>query len=355
MGDHRAGRRVRRGTDQSSLATTSAAPAHRSTPALATTPAVRTSRPPLAPGVSRPSAPAAAAPLAPTAPAAPPTPRYPVEPVAERPTEIRSRSSHRAGHRRADVATRTPFSAIPIAPTVAGAAAIAVAAGGAVTLGTGSAGAAAVGSDANFNTAGFSDVSAMSNAALGDRSLALSRDSARDAAASRARAALQDTVDSKARERNSALTSLAKSAKAQSTKIAANRWTLPVAAGAYHLTARFGQSSGLWSHMHTGLDFAAPSGTPIQAVANGTITETGWAGSYGNRTIETLDDGTEIWYCHQSVIGVHTGDLVRGGEQIGNVGSTGNTTGPHLHLEVRPNGGDPVDPYPYLLLHGLQP
>ena len=84
-------------------------------------------------------------------------------------------------------------------------------------------------------------------------------------------------------------------------------------------------AGGLWVSNHTGLDFAAPTGTPIVAVATGTITETGWAGSYGNRTIETLKDGTEIWYAHQSVISVHEGEAVRGGQQIGNIGSTGNT------------------------------
>ena len=52
--------------------------------------------------------------------------------------------------------------------------------------------------------------------------------------------------------------------------------------------------------MHTGLDFAAPSGTPIYAVANGTVTETGYDGAYGNKTVITLDDGTEIWFCHQT-------------------------------------------------------
>ena len=112
-------------------------------------------------------------------------------------------------------------------------------------------------------------------------------------------------------------------------------------------------AGGLWSSNHTGLDFAAPSGTPIVAVANGVITETGSAGAYGNQTIQTLDDGTEIWYCHQTEIGVNVGDRVIGGQQIGTVGSTGNTTGPHLHLEVRPGGGDPVDPYQALIFHGV--
>ena len=105
-------------------------------------------------------------------------------------------------------------------------------------------------------------------------------------------------------------------------------------------------AGGLWSSNHTGLDFAAPTGTPIFAVANGVITETGYAGAYGNQTVETLDDGTEIWYCHQSAIGVNVGRPGHRWPADRRVGSTGNTTGPHLHLEVRPGGGDPVDPEP---------
>ena len=114
-------------------------------------------------------------------------------------------------------------------------------------------------------------------------------------------------------------------------------------------------AGGLWSSNHTGLDFAAPTGSTITAVANGTITKTGYAGAYGNQTIETLEDGTELWYCHQSEIGVTVGQKVLAGQKVGLVGSTGNTTGPHLHLEVRPGGGDPVDPFTALVYHGLQP
>ena len=81
----------------------------------------------------------------------------------------------------------------------------------------------------------------------------------------------------------------------------------------------------------------------------------GYDGSYGNKTVITLDDGTELWFCHQSAFAVEDGDVVRAGEVIGYVGSTGNTTGSHLHLEVRPGAGDPVDPYAAMLVHGLQP
>jgi len=71
--------------------------------------------------------------------------------------------------------------------------------------------------------------------------------------------------------------------------------------------------------------------------------------------VMTLEDGTELWYCHQSAFSVQPGDQVVGGQPIGLVGATGNTTGPHLHLEVRPGGGDAVDPYQALVVHGVQP
>jgi murein DD-endopeptidase MepM/ murein hydrolase activator NlpD len=156
-----------------------------------------------------------------------------------------------------------------------------------------------------------------------------------------------------AREANAAIAKLAASAEDAAKKLAKDAWMLPLRS--YRLTARFGQCSGLWAHCHTGLDFAAPSGTRITAVAGGTITQVGWAGAYGNRTVETLKDGTELWYCHQSAIGVRVGQPVVAGQEIGLVGATGNTTGPHLHVEVRPGAGDPVDPYQAFVFHGVTP
>jgi murein DD-endopeptidase MepM/ murein hydrolase activator NlpD len=113
----------------------------------------------------------------------------------------------------------------------------------------------------------------------------------------------------------------------------------------------------LWSSgHHTGLDFAAPTGTLIKAVHTGTITEAGWAGSYGYRTILTLDDGTEIWFCHQSSISVGVGQKVSTGDVIGRVGATGNVTGAHLHMEVHPGGADSgIDPMAWLRSKGLTP
>jgi len=132
-----------------------------------------------------------------------------------------------------------------------------------------------------------------------------------------------------------------------------NQWVLPVTG--YHLTARFGQRSGLWSTVHTGLDFAGPSGSTIVSVAGGVVKSTGYEGAYGNRTVITLRDGTDIWYCHQSRIAVNVGETVAPGQTIGFTGSTGNVTGPHLHLEVHPGGGAAVDPEPVLRQHGVNP
>jgi murein DD-endopeptidase MepM/ murein hydrolase activator NlpD len=138
-------------------------------------------------------------------------------------------------------------------------------------------------------------------------------------------------------------------------KAALNRWVLPVTG--YHLTARFGQRSGLWSTVHTGLDFAGPSGSTIVAVTSGTVVSADYEGAYGNRTVIRLNDGsnTELWYCHQSQFGVKVGEQVSAGQPIGFTGSTGNVTGPHLHLEVHPGGGPAVDPYAELIAHDVTP
>jgi len=123
----------------------------------------------------------------------------------------------------------------------------------------------------------------------------------------------------------------------------------------YRLTGRFGEVSGLWRSVHTGLDFAAPIGTPIRAIGSGIVVSTGYDGAYGDKTVLRLHDGTELWFCHQSRALVVPGEHVVAGEVIGEIGDTGNTTGPHLHLEVHPHGGDPVDPYPWLVSEGLHP
>jgi murein DD-endopeptidase MepM/ murein hydrolase activator NlpD len=180
-------------------------------------------------------------------------------------------------------------------------------------------------------------------------------DSAEDAFAAAAGGEVAPPSSGVAREENAALAELAASAEKAAAQLAKNAWQLPIQAGVYHLTARFGQCSGLWSHCHTGLDFAAPQGTPARALANGVVSETGWAGAYGNRVVITLEDGTDIWYCHLVSMSVEPGQPVIGGQTVGAVGTTGNSTGPHLHLEVRPGGGDAVDPERALAVRGTPP
>jgi murein DD-endopeptidase MepM/ murein hydrolase activator NlpD len=254
-----------------------------------------------------------------------------------------------AGRRVASRRTR-----VPSLPLLAGVAVLAISAGGALqAMQPGLAGADATG---RISPAGaLSGSSAVGSAnLLGGRGTVVSRDSDRQALASSS-SGLQAAADAQAEQRDAVLSALAGQAEKQAAKIKLHQWVLPVAPGVYHLTARFGDYSSLWSHFHTGLDFAAPTGTPIMAVAGGTITEVGYSGAYGNRTIERLPDGTELWYCHQNAFGTSVGATVKPGQVIGYVGSTGNVTGPHLHLEVHPGGGDPVDPYTALVVHGLQP
>ncbi|MFD7161241.1 M23 family metallopeptidase [Kribbella sp. NPDC059898] len=132
-------------------------------------------------------------------------------------------------------------------------------------------------------------------------------------------------------------------------------FVLPVDKGAYHLTARFNDSGSNWQDKHTGLDFAAPSGTPIKAVTAGQVTAVLLnGGPYGRLTKIQHTDGVESWYAHQSDQAVKVGQLVKAGEVIGRVGNSGNTTGPHLHLEIRKNGV-PVDPDTWLKAHGVTP
>jgi murein DD-endopeptidase MepM/ murein hydrolase activator NlpD len=167
------------------------------------------------------------------------------------------------------------------------------------------------------------------------------------------RATLDRQAKQQAEQTQAAQKDLARKVEQSAEEVKANQWVLPVTG--YHLTARFGQRSGLWSTVHTGLDFAGPSGSTIVAVAGGTVVSADYEGAYGNRTVIRLDDGTEIWYCHQSRFGVKVGDQVGPGDVIGYTGSTGNVTGPHLHLEVHPGGGPAVDPYTALIAHDVTP
>ena len=104
------------------------------------------------------------------------------------------------------------------------------------------------------------------------------------------------------------------------------------------ITSRFGVRSSIRSSAHTGLDIATSSGTPYSAAASGVVSFAGYKGSYGNLIVIDHGNGVQTYYGHSSKIYVDVGESVSQGETIGAVGSTGNSTGPHLHLEVRING-----------------
>jgi murein DD-endopeptidase MepM/ murein hydrolase activator NlpD len=99
--------------------------------------------------------------------------------------------------------------------------------------------------------------------------------------------------------------------------------------------------------MHEGIDIAASSGTPILAAASGTVIHAGWLGGYGNLVVVDHGDGLATAYAHASSILVGVGQRVSQGQTVSLVGSTGNSSGPHLHFEVRVNG-TAVDPLGYL-------
>ncbi len=104
------------------------------------------------------------------------------------------------------------------------------------------------------------------------------------------------------------------------------------------ISSRFGVRSSIRSSAHTGLDIATSTGTPVKAAASGTVTFAGWKGSYGNLMVITHSNGVQTYYGHCSKLYLSAGATVSQGQTIAAVGSTGNSTGPHLHFEIRVNG-----------------
>lgn len=113
------------------------------------------------------------------------------------------------------------------------------------------------------------------------------------------------------------------------------------------ITSRFGNRESIRSYDHTGLDIAAPAGTPIRATAAGEVIFSGYSGGYGYVVKISHGNGIQTYYGHCSELYVSTGDTVEAGDVIAAVGSTGNSTGNHLHFEVRVNG-EVVNPQNYL-------
>ncbi|MFF9816885.1 M23 family metallopeptidase [Streptomyces sp. NPDC014006] len=130
------------------------------------------------------------------------------------------------------------------------------------------------------------------------------------------------------------------------------KFALPVLQ--HGLSAYFGQAGINWMSVHTGIDFPVSYGTTVMAATDGVV-RTQWNSAYGNMLILTAKDGTETWYCHLSSYRVSAGTSVKAGQPIAYSGNSGNSTGPHLHFEVRPGGGAAINPLPWLRSHGLDP
>jgi murein DD-endopeptidase MepM/ murein hydrolase activator NlpD len=115
-----------------------------------------------------------------------------------------------------------------------------------------------------------------------------------------------------------------------------------------HITARFGDRGRRWDNgWHTGVDFRVPVGTPVASIQQGQVVFANWSGPYGRKIVIRHINGVTSVYAHLSTITVRVGQTVQAGERIGRSGRSGNTTGPHLHLEVH-KFDQPVNPLKYL-------
>ncbi|MFF4248280.1 M23 family metallopeptidase [Streptomyces sp. NPDC001822] len=141
--------------------------------------------------------------------------------------------------------------------------------------------------------------------------------------------------------------------KKAAAKKKASSWEVPVRH--YELSATFGIGGDRWAHKHSGQDFAVPIGTKVEAAHTGRVVKAGPNGAgdgpaYGNAIVIKHADGKYSQYAHLSKIEVKVGERVKTGEEIARSGNTGNSSGPHLHFEIRntPNYGSAINPVNFL-------
>jgi murein DD-endopeptidase MepM/ murein hydrolase activator NlpD len=159
----------------------------------------------------------------------------------------------------------------------------------------------------------------------------------------------QERIDLKAQQEAEKKRAAAEAARKERLR---PKFALPVAQQG--LSAYYGQAGINWMSAHSGIDFPVSYGTTVMAATDGTV-RTQWNSAYGNMMIVTAKDGTETWYCHLSTYRVSSGTTVKAGDPIAYSGNSGNSTGPHLHFEVRPAGGSAIDPLSWFRSHGLDP
>ncbi|MEU6351834.1 transglycosylase family protein [Streptomyces sp. NPDC047072] len=152
-------------------------------------------------------------------------------------------------------------------------------------------------------------------------------------------------------------TAAEKTAKKPADKPAATSTDTLVAPVNASLGTAYRKAGSAWSKgYHTGVDFAVPTGTSVKAAGAGKVVTSGWGGSFGYQVVIRHADGRYTQYAHLSAISVKAGQTVGAGQRIGRSGSTGNSTGPHLHFEVRtgPGFGTDIDPVAYLRAGGVR-
>ncbi|WP_330306430.1 MULTISPECIES: M23 family metallopeptidase [unclassified Streptomyces] len=174
-------------------------------------------------------------------------------------------------------------------------------------------------------------------------------------------AAAQAKAAATAKTAAAAKAAAAKAAAATAAKAAAAKaasWVDPVKK--YTLSASFNQAGSMWQSTHSGQDFAVPSGTEVVAAHGGTVVKTGGNGAgdgpaYGNAIVIKHGNGTYSQYAHLSRIDVKVGQIVATGQHIALSGNTGNSSGPHLHFEIRTtaNYGSAIDPVAFLRTKGV--
>jgi len=145
-------------------------------------------------------------------------------------------------------------------------------------------------------------------------------------------------------------TKLAAEAAVAKREAFAHSWRLPITDP--RTTSGFGYR---WGRLHAGEDFAVDVGTPLAAMSSGTVVFAGEESGFGNLVEIRYWDGTISYYGHMSVISVNVDESVDPGEIVGESGNTGHSTGPHLHLEIHPDGGEAIDPLPWLADHHISP
>lgn len=153
---------------------------------------------------------------------------------------------------------------------------------------------------------------------------------------------------SRAAERAAAEAAAKAQAEAEAEALArARQWVAPTDAP---VSSSFGWR---WGRLHAGMDFAASYGAPLHSMSTGEVIFAGWGGGYGYKVEIRYWDGTVSYFGHMSEIGVYVGQQVSPGDYVGKVGSTGVSTGPHLHLEIHPDGGSAINPYSWLVERAL--